>query len=124
MSGVVKFSNSNLFLLRHEIVSDSSITIHRFLNKLQVPFYVIFLTLIALSTILTILSYYLDFGATKPITIIFLCISGVFLAFYIVTAVQIAKRMKAGQKLKRERRLNRVSNHEFLLIRMILIVNA
>jgi hypothetical protein len=110
----------------HEIVSDSSITIHRFLNKLQVPFYVIFLTLIALSTILTILSYYLDFGATKPITIIFLCISGVFLAFYIVTAVQIAKRMKAGQKLKRERRLNRVNTKMIInaVGRVALIVAA
>eukprot|EP00029_Vermamoeba_vermiformis_P007270 TRINITY_DN3100_c0_g1_i1.p1 TRINITY_DN3100_c0_g1~~TRINITY_DN3100_c0_g1_i1.p1 ORF type:complete len:354 (-),score=-6.70 TRINITY_DN3100_c0_g1_i1:388-1449(-) len=93
----------------HEIVSDSSITIHRFLHKLKVPFFVIFLTLILVSTILAILSYYFDFGATKPITIIYLCISGIFLAFYIVTAVQISKRMRAGEKMKRVRRLNRVS---------------
>jgi hypothetical protein len=45
-----------------------------------------------------------------PITIVYLVISTGFLIFYIITAVQIGARMKAAQKLKRVKRLSRVSS--------------
>eukprot|EP00029_Vermamoeba_vermiformis_P007765 TRINITY_DN344_c0_g1_i2.p1 TRINITY_DN344_c0_g1~~TRINITY_DN344_c0_g1_i2.p1 ORF type:complete len:437 (-),score=40.10 TRINITY_DN344_c0_g1_i2:28-1338(-) len=93
----------------HEIISDSSIKIHTFLNRLKIPFFVIMLCMIALDITLTISSYYLDFGPTLPVTIVYLVISSAFLIFYIVTAVEISKRMREAQKIRKVTRLNRVN---------------
>lgn len=72
--------------------------------------------MIALDITLTISSYYMDFGPTLPITIVYLVISTAFLIFYIVTAVQISKRMRDAQKIRKVSRLNRVSIERSMLL--------
>jgi hypothetical protein len=96
------------FLFRHEIVTDASITIHPFLSRLKVPFFVITIFLLAAHIIIVLTGYYLDFGVTLPISITFLVISLGFLIFYIITAFQISAKMKASSKIRRVKRLNRV----------------
>ncbi len=93
-------------------MTDSSIVIYPFLDKLKIPFFVIMLLLIAMDLTLSLLGFYLDFGTTTPMTVIYLLITVAFLIFYIVTLVRVMKRMQMSKEVRGDsgkfRRLTRV----------------
>lgn len=81
---------------RYEAVSDTSIKIYPFLSKLQIPFFVIMLVIIAVDLIVSLLGYFngIDTGA---LTIVYIIISTAFVIFYFVTVGKITKRLKNSQ---------------------------
>lgn len=89
-------------LCRYEIVTDASITIYPFLNRLKIPFFVITFVLIAMDITLSLLGFYLEFSTTTPTLIIYLVISVALLVFYVVTLVKVMGRMKISKEVRGE----------------------
>ena len=93
---------------RYEAVSDTSIKIYPFLSKLQIPFFVIMLVIIAVDLVISLLGYFngVDTGA---LTIIYIVISTAFVIFYFITVGKISKRLKGSQATgRRYKHLSRV----------------
>jgi hypothetical protein len=102
----------------YEIVTDASIMIYPFLNRLKIPFFVITFILIAMDMTLSLLGFYLEFSTSTPTSIIYLIISVALLAFYVVTLVKVMGRMRISKEVRGEskkfRRLSDVNTKMIL----------
>jgi hypothetical protein len=110
----------------YEAVSDTSIKIYPFLSKLQIPFFVIMLVIIAVDLVISLLGYFngVDTGA---LTIIYIVISTAFVIFYFITVGKISKRLKGSQATgRRYKHLSRVNQKMILngITKFLLVIVA
>eukprot|EP00029_Vermamoeba_vermiformis_P010768 TRINITY_DN5743_c0_g1_i1.p1 TRINITY_DN5743_c0_g1~~TRINITY_DN5743_c0_g1_i1.p1 ORF type:complete len:471 (+),score=57.30 TRINITY_DN5743_c0_g1_i1:36-1415(+) len=110
----------------YEAVSDTSIKIYPFLSKLQIPFFVIMLVLIAVDLVVSLLGYFngIDTGA---LTVIYIIISTGFVIFYFITVGKISKRLQTSQATgRRYKHLSKVNQKMILngITKFLLVIVA
>lgn len=79
---------------RYEAITDASIQIYAFLNRLKIVFFIVTAVIILVQIVLSILAVYAGFNNIVPLAVIFIVVSVGFLAFYIVTAIRVSRRIK------------------------------
>lgn len=115
------------FFYRYEAITDASIQIYAFLNKLKIVFFIVTIVIILVQIVLSILAVYESFNNIIPLAVIFIVISAGFLAFYVVTAIRISKRIKKALAMTapdedKMQNLKTVSTMHHLILKYCLII--
>lgn len=123
---LLKKLNLNFFY-RYEAITDASIQIYAFLNKLKIVFFIVTIVIILVQIVLSILAVYESFNNIIPLAVIFIVISAGFLAFYVVTAIRISKRIKKALAMTapdedKMQNLKTVSTMHHLILKYCLII--